>query len=90
MIADAPYIRDAEMNGVGYHEQTEEEYRSETYRESVVEGLKKARNMIQMAVGILEGLPEDTVWDDEIADAADTASDFGYLLDRFAERVERW
>ena len=89
-IADAPYIRDAEMNGVGYHEQTEEEYRSETYRESVVEGLKKARNMIQMAVGILEGLPEDTVWDDEIADAADTASDFGYLLDRFTERVERW
>ena len=89
-IADAPYIRDAETNGVGYHEQTEEEYRSETYRESVVEGLKKARNMIQMAVGILEGLPEDTVWDDEIADAADTASDFGYLLDRFAERVERW
>jgi hypothetical protein len=90
MISDAPYIRDAEMNGVGYHEQTEEEYRSETDRESVVEGLKKARNMIQMAVGILEGLPEDTVWDDEIADAADTASDFGYLLDRFAERVERW
>lgn len=89
-IADAPYIRDAEMNGVGYHEQTEEEYRSETYRESVVEGLKNARNMIQMAVGILEGLPEDTVWDDEIADAADTASDFEYLLDRFAERVERW
>ena len=89
-IADAPYIRDAEMNGVGYHEQTEEEYRSETYRESVIEGLKKARNMIQMAVGILEGLPEDTVWDDEIADAADTASDFGYRLDRFAERVERW
>ena len=89
-IADAPYIREAEMNGVGYHEQTEEEYRSETYRESVVEGLKKARNMIQMAVGILEGLSEDTVWDDEIADAADTASDFGYLLDRFAERVERW
>lgn len=89
-IADAPYIQDAEMNGVGYHEQTEEEYRSETYRESVVEGLKKARNMIQMAVGILEGLPDETVWDDEIADAADTASDFGYLLDRFAERVERW
>lgn len=89
-ISDAPYIRDAEMNGVGYHEQTEEEYRSETYRESVVEGLKKARNMIQMAVGILEGLPDETVWDDEIADAADTASDFGYLLDRFAERVERW
>jgi hypothetical protein len=89
-IADAPYIRDAEMNGVGYHEQTEEEYRSETYRESVVEGLKKARNMIQMAVGILEGLPDETVWDDEIAEAADTASDFGYLLDRFAERVERW
>ena len=89
-IADVPYIRDAEMNGVGYHEQTEEEYRSETYRESVVEGLKKARNMIQMAVGILEGLPDETVWDDEIAEAADTASDFGYLLDRFAERVERW
>ena len=89
-IADAPYIRDAEMNGVGYHEQTEEEYRSETYRESVVEGLKKARNMIQMAVGILEELPEDTVWDDEIDDAAATADDFGYRLDRFAERVERW
>lgn len=89
-IADAPYIRDAEMNGVGYHEQTEEEYRSETYRESVVEGLKKARDLIQQAQAFLEGLPDGTVWKDEIADAADTASDFGYLLDSFADRVERW
>lgn len=89
-IADAPYIRDAEMNGVGYHEQTEQEYRSENYRDSVVEGLKKARNLIQMAVGILEGLPEETVWDDEIAEAADNAADFGYKLDTLADNVERW
>jgi hypothetical protein len=89
-IADAPWVRDAELNGVGYHEQTEEEYRSETYRESVVDGLKKARNLIQMAVGILEGLPEDTVWDDEIAEAADTAADFGFTLENLTEQVERW
>ena len=89
-IADAPWVRDAELNGVGYHEQTEEEYRSETYRESVVDGLKKARNLIQMAVGILEGIPEDTVWDDEIADAADTAADFGFTLENLTEQVERW
>lgn len=89
-IADAPYIRDAELNGVGYHEQTEQEYRSETYRESVVEGLKKARNLIQMAVGILEGLPDETVWDDEIAEAADNAADFGFQLDNLAESVGRW
>ena len=89
-IADAPYIRDAEMNGVGYHEQTEQEYRSKTYRESVVEGLKKARNLIQMAVGILEGLPDETVWEDDIAEAADSAADFGYQLDNLAENVERW
>ena len=89
-IADAPYIRKAEMYGVGYHEQTEQEYRSETYRESVVEGLKKARNLIQMAVGILEGLPEETVWDDEISEAADDAADFGFRLDNLTENVERW
>jgi hypothetical protein len=89
-IADAPYIRDAEMNGVGYHEQTEEEYRSETYRESVVEGLKKARDLIQQAQAFLEGLPDGTVWKDEIADAADKASDFGLTLDSFADEVERW
>ena len=89
-IADAPYIREAEMYGVGYHKQTEEEYRSETYRESVVEGLKKARNLIQMAVGILEGLPEDTVWDDEISEAAHNAADFGFSLDNLADEVERW
>ena len=89
-IADAPWVRDAELNGVGYHEQTEEEYRSETYRESVIEGLKKARNMIQMVVGILEGLPDDTVWDDDIAEVADTAADFGFTLDNLAEQVERW
>lgn len=89
-IADAPYIREAEMYGVGYHKQTEQEYRSETYRDSVVEGLKKARNLIQMAVGILEGLPEETVWDDEIAEAADDASDFGFRLDHLTENVERW
>ena len=75
-----------------YHtnEQTEEEYRSETYRESVVEGLKEARNMIQTAVGILEGLPDETVWDDEIAEAADNAADFGFTLDNLAQSVERW
>ena len=89
-IADAPYIREAEMYGVGYHEQTEQEYRSETYRDSVVEGLKKARNLIQMAVGILEGLPEETVWDDEISEAADDAADFGFRLDNLTENVERW
>jgi len=89
-IADAPYIRDAEMNGVGYHEQTEKEYRSETYRKSVVEGLKKARDLIQQAQAFLEGLPDGTVWKDEIADAADKASDFGFTLDSFADEVERW
>lgn len=89
-IADAPYIRDAEMNGVGYHEQTEQEYRSETYRASVVEGLKKARDLIQQAVAFLEGLPDETVWDDEIAEAADNAADFGFQLDHLAESVERW
>ena len=89
-IADAPYIRDAELNGVGYHEQTEQEYRSETYRDSVAEGLKKARNLIQMAVGILEGLPEETVWEDEITEAADDASSFSFRLDDLAENVERW
>ena len=78
------------MNGVGYHKQTEQEYRSGAYRESVVECIKKARDLVQQAVTFLESAPEDTVWDDEIADAADTACDFGYLLDRFAERVERW
>lgn len=89
-IADAPWIREAELNGVGYHEQTEEEYRSEVCRDSVLEGLKKARNLVQMAVGILEGLPEDTVWDDEISEAADNAADFGFGLDNLADEVERW
>ena len=89
-IADAPYIRDAELNGVGYHEQTEQEYRSETYRKTVVESLKKARDLIQQAVGFLEGLPDETVWDDEIAEAADNAADFGFRLDNLAENVERW
>lgn len=89
-IADAPWIREAELNGVGYHEQTEEEYRSEACRDSVLEGLKKARNLVQMAVGILEGLPEDTVWDDEISEAADNAADFGFGLDNLADEVERW
>jgi hypothetical protein len=90
MISDAPWIRDAELNGVGCHKPTEEEYRSHTYRDSVIEGIKKARNMIQMAAGILEGLPEETVWDDEIAEAADNAADFGFTLDNLAESVERW
>ena len=89
-IADAPYIRDAEMNGVDYHKPTGQETWSKIHRDSVVEGLKKARNLIQMAVGILEGLPEETVWDDEIAEAADNAADFGYKLDTLADNVERW
>lgn len=89
-IADAPYIRDAELNGVGYHKETEAEYRSRIYRQSVVEGLKKARNLLQMAVGILESIPDETVWEDEISGAADDAADFGYRLDNLADNVERW
>lgn len=89
-IADAPWIRQAEQFGDDIEPETEQEYRSRIYRESVIEGLKKARNLIQMAVGLLEGLPEDTVWDDEITDLADDASDLGFQIDDLADKAGRW
>lgn len=88
-IADAPYIREAEKYGT-WHPQTEEEHRSEEYRETFVGELKKVRNLIQMAVAVLEGLPEDTVWENEITDLADTLSDLGFTVDNKATEIERW
>lgn len=90
MIADAPYIRDAEQNGVGYHGQTEADYRSEQYQETMVAEMKEIRNLIQMAVAVLEGLPEETVWEDKIKDMADSLSDFGFHVDNIADEIERW
>lgn len=90
MIPDAPYIREAELYGFDSAPATEQEWRSETYAESIAEGLKKARDLIQQAVGFLEGLPEDTTFDDEISDLADDAADLGFRVDNLAAKAGRW
>jgi len=89
-VPDAPYIREAEMYGVGYQKPTEQDYRSKQYQETIVSELKKVRNLIQMAVGLLEGLPDETVWEDRIADIADSLADIGFTVDNTADEIERW
>lgn len=89
-IADAPYIREAEMYGVGYQKPTEQDYRSKQYQETIVSEIKKVRNLIQMAVGLLEGLPEETVWEEKITEIADNLSDLGFTVDNITDEIERW
>lgn len=89
-IPDAPYIREAEIYGFDAAPETEQEYRSGIYAKSIAEGLKKARDLIQQAVGFLEGLPEDTTFDDDISTLADDASDLGSRVDDLASKAERW
>lgn len=89
-IADAPWIRQAEMYGVGALDETEQEWRSHQYKDSAVYALKEARDLIQKAVSALEGIPEDTIWEDEIIELADNASDLGFQIDNIKEKVERW
>ena len=89
-VLDAPWIRDAETNGVGYEEQTEQEYRSGIYQDSVSEGLQKARKLIEYAARILEGLPEDTIWQKAIEDLTDATSDLGFQYMNLNDEVERW
>lgn len=90
MIADAPYIRDAEINGVGYADQTEEEYRSEQYRNTFLGELKKVCTLLSMATAILEGLPEDTVWDEKVTELADNIADMEFTVSSAANDIERW
>ena len=89
-IADAPWIRQAEMYGVGALDETEQEWRSHQYKDSAVYALKEARDLIDKAVSMLESIPEDTIWEDQITELADNASDLSSQIDNFKTEVERW
>lgn len=84
MIHDAPYIRDAEINGFGDPEL------SEGVRMKIVNALKTARNLVQMAEAVLNTIPDDTCYEEELADKADMVADLGYRLDELAYKAERW
>lgn len=90
MIPDAPWIREAENDGVGYAEPGETEYLSIQYQDSIAEDLRNAGELAAQISAILNGLPEDTVWDALIEDLIDKVSDMENVISVRAEEVERW
>ena len=77
---DAPYIVEAETYG------TEKPIQGQP-RETLVKGIKAARDLIQQAKAILEGLPE-SIWEDQVAELADDAADLGFAADELAHMIE--
>lgn len=90
MIPDAPWIRDAENNGVGYVEPTEIDIRSADFQESVIEGLRMALEDVRNAMKWIEGTPEDTVWEDDIADMDSELCDVESQIEAMIEEVRAW
>lgn len=76
---DAPYIVEAELYG------TEKPIPNQPV-ETLVKGIKAARDLIQQAQGILEGLPE-SAWEEQVAELADDAANLGYLADDLASAI---
>ena len=78
-IADAPYIRDAEMNGIDYPK-TELEISSERRRLPIAAQIREARDFVQMAVKRMDDIDE-SVWDEEIRTLMDEAESLADKLD---------
>ena len=78
-IADAPYIRDAEMNGVDYPK-TELEISSEKRRIPISSQIREACDFVQMAAKRLDDIGE-SVWDEEIRTLMDEAESLACKLD---------
>ena len=55
--------------------------------ETLVKGIKAARDLIQQARGILEGLPE-SAWEEQVAELADDAANLGYAADDLATMIQ--
>lgn len=56
---------------------------------SVVIGLRAARDLVQQAQAIIDNLPNDTVYDDQIADFREGTFNMGVDLDDLAADIER-
>jgi hypothetical protein len=87
-IADAPYIQRAER--FGDPDLTEKDLNSHRFKDETLKGLQNARDLLQAASRILEFMPEDTVWEDEILDLYDRAYDLAADADKLSGKVERW
>ena len=79
-VPDAPYIVEAELFG------TEKPIPNQPV-ETLKKGIKAARDLIQQAVAILEGLPE-SVWDEQVAELADDTADLANTADNLAADIE--
>lgn len=57
--------------------------------EAIIAGLKSARDLIQQAQGIIEGLPDETEYEDQIIDLADDVATAAGKADDLADDIER-
>ena len=89
-VLDAPWIREAENDGVGYEEPTEQEYRSSIYQDCIADELMKIVRDLECISGVLDGLPDGTVWDKTIQELNDAVTDLCFRFDNAKEEVERW
>ena len=88
-IADAPYIREAEMYGADGR-RTQKELDSMAQSEKIMVQLRTATNLIRMAKGIFEGLPEETVWEEKITELADDAANLAQCAEDLKCEIGRW
>ena len=90
MMPDAPWIREAENDGVGYAEETEQEYNSRHYQDVIAEDLDRALSLVDRATNHLMGETENTVWEDECRELYEKAIDLLNGLEELKSKVERW
>ena len=56
---------------------------------AIIAGLKSARDLIQQAQVIIEGLPDETEYEDQIIDLADDVATAAGKADDLADDIER-
>ena len=87
-LPDAPYIEQAER--FGDPDLTQQDMNSLKFKAETLKEIQSARDLLQAASRILEFMPEETVWEDEILELYDRAYDLAADADKLAGKVERW
>ena len=80
-MMDAPYIVEAELYG------TEKPIQGQP-RETLVKGIKAARDLIQQAKAIIEDLPLGTAWEDKLEKLYGDAENLATAADDLATEIE--
>ena len=88
IIDDAPWIKDAMINGVP-DEMSEEERYSLTKQTEFLKQLDEVENALKTALDCISGLDDGTIWEKALTELYEQVTDCNYSVKVLEEEVNR-